>query len=111
MPYPDLILHSGNIIVLDRGSRLAQAISVRSGRVMAVGDDAALLKEAAPTTQLINLEGRSVLPDSSTHIHMRTVRVSRREAAFRLLDCIQWRTSSMSLSGRRKQHQPANGSC
>src|SRR5216683_869325 len=59
---PDLILHSGNIITLDRSSRLAQAISVRSGHVAAVGDDAALLKEAAPTTQLINLEGRSVLP-------------------------------------------------
>ncbi len=59
---PDLILHGGKIITLDRGSRLAQAISVRSGHVVAVGDDAALLKDAAPTTRLIDLEGRSVLP-------------------------------------------------
>src|SRR5207245_9828061 len=59
---PDLILHGGNIITLDRSSRLAQAISVRSGHVAAVGDDAALLKKAAPTTPLINLQGRSVLP-------------------------------------------------
>jgi len=59
---PDLILHSGKIITLDASSRLAQAISVRSGHVVAVGDDAALLKDAAPTTQLIDLEGRSVLP-------------------------------------------------
>jgi predicted amidohydrolase YtcJ len=59
---PDLILHGGNIITLDRGSRLAQAISVRSGRIAAVGDDAQLLKEAAPTTRLINLKGHSVLP-------------------------------------------------
>ena len=59
---PDLILHGGKIITLDRSSRLAQAISVRSGQVAAVGDDAALLKDAAPTTQLIDLEGRSVLP-------------------------------------------------
>ena len=47
---PDLILHGGNIITLDRGSRLAQAISVRSGHIAAVGDDAAILKDAAPTT-------------------------------------------------------------
>ena len=59
---PDLILHGGKIITLDRSSRLAQAISVRSGHVAAVGDDAALLKEAAPTTRLIDLGGRSVLP-------------------------------------------------
>jgi predicted amidohydrolase YtcJ len=48
MPPPDLILHGGKIITLDRSSRLAQAVSVRSGRVVAVGDDAALLKDAAP---------------------------------------------------------------
>src|SRR5437588_12612535 len=59
---PDLILHGGNIITLDRSSRLAQAISVRSGRVVALGCDAELLKEAAPITQLIDLAGRSVLP-------------------------------------------------
>jgi predicted amidohydrolase YtcJ len=59
---PDLILHGGNVITLDRGSRLAQAVSVRAGRIVAVGDDAALLKEAAPTTRLIDLQGRSVLP-------------------------------------------------
>jgi predicted amidohydrolase YtcJ len=59
---PDLILHGGKIIMLDGGSRVTQAISVRSGHVAAVGDDAALLKDAAPTTRLIDLEGRSVLP-------------------------------------------------
>jgi predicted amidohydrolase YtcJ len=59
---PDLILHSGKIITLDHSSRIAQAISVRAGQVVAVGDDAALLKEAAPTTQRVDLAGRSVLP-------------------------------------------------
>jgi predicted amidohydrolase YtcJ len=58
----DLILHGGKIATLDRSSRVAQAISVRSGHVAAVGDDDALLKEAAPTTQRIDLAGRSVLP-------------------------------------------------
>jgi predicted amidohydrolase YtcJ len=59
---PDLILHGGNVITLDRSSRLAQAVAVRSGRIVAIGNSAALLKDAAPTTQLIDLGGRSVLP-------------------------------------------------
>lgn len=59
---PDLILHGGKIITLDRSSRSAQAISVRSGHIAAVGYDAALFKDAAPTTRLIDLKGRSVLP-------------------------------------------------
>src|SRR5262249_7587857 len=58
---PDLILHGGKIITLDASSRLAQAISVRSGHVVAVGDDAALLKDAAPTTRLIDVKGGRVL--------------------------------------------------
>src|SRR5438445_11849506 len=62
MPPPDLILHNGKIITLNQSSKIVQAISVRASQVVAVGDDAALLKEAAPTTQLIDLEGRSVLP-------------------------------------------------
>src|SRR3954469_6818087 len=59
---PDLILHGGKVITLDRSSRVAQAIAGRSGQVVAVGDDAALLKDAAPTTALVDLAGRSVLP-------------------------------------------------
>jgi predicted amidohydrolase YtcJ len=59
---PDLILHGGKIITLDRSSRLAQAIAVRSGHIAAVGDGAALLRDAAPTTKLIDLKGCSVMP-------------------------------------------------
>jgi predicted amidohydrolase YtcJ len=59
---PDLILHGGKIIALDRSSRLAQAIALRAGRIAAVGDDAILLKEAGPDTRLINLAGRSLMP-------------------------------------------------
>ena len=62
MSPPDLILHSGKIITLDRSSRLAKAIAVRSGQIAAVGDNAALLKDAAPTTELIDLKGCSVMP-------------------------------------------------
>ena len=59
---PDLILHGGSVITLDRASRVAQAVAVRSGHVTAVGDDAALLKDSAPTTRRIDLAGRAVLP-------------------------------------------------
>jgi predicted amidohydrolase YtcJ len=62
MPAPDLILHGGKVITLDRASRVAPAVAVRAGRISAVGEDAALLKDAAPTTQLIALDGRAVLP-------------------------------------------------
>src|SRR5438046_2590118 len=41
---PDLILHSGKIITLDHSSRIAPAISVRPGQVVAVGDHAVYIR-------------------------------------------------------------------
>ncbi len=62
MPPPELVLHGGKIITLDRGSRIAQAIAVRHGRIQSVGDDAAVLSLASPTTRRVDLAGRAVLP-------------------------------------------------
>ena len=90
---PDLILHGGKIITLDRASRVAQAVSVRSGHIAAVGDDAALLKDAAPTTALIDLKVVRRCRASSTHTRTRTVKASKRAAAFPLLACTRSPTS------------------
>ena len=71
MPAPDLILHGGTVITLDRGSRIAEALAVRDGRIVGVGESAALLAEALPTTRTIDLGGRSVLPgffDAHPHV-------------------------------------------
>jgi predicted amidohydrolase YtcJ len=70
-PARDLLLHGGKVITLDRGSRLAEAVTVRDGRIVAVGASASLLKEASPATRSIDLRGRSVLPgflDAHPHV-------------------------------------------
>jgi predicted amidohydrolase YtcJ len=71
MPAPDLILHGGTVITLDGGSRLAEAVAVRGGRIAAVGESAALLREASPATRLVDLAGRAVVPgffDAHPHV-------------------------------------------
>src|SRR3954470_10423648 len=62
MRAPDLILHGGRVITLDRSSRIAEAVAVCNGHIVAVGADAALLKDAAPSPQRIDLRGGVVLP-------------------------------------------------
>ena len=37
MSEADLLLENGTIITLDRGSRIAEAVPVRNGRIAAVG--------------------------------------------------------------------------
>jgi predicted amidohydrolase YtcJ len=71
VPAPDLILHGGKVITLDRGSRVAEAVAVRDQRIAAVGDAAALVAAASPRTRLVDLRGRAVVPglcDAHPHV-------------------------------------------
>ncbi|RTL49490.1 MAG: amidohydrolase [Bradyrhizobiaceae bacterium] len=58
----DLILHGGDIVTLDGKSRQAQAVAVRDGVIIAVGDDEDVLKARGPSTRVIALNGRAVMP-------------------------------------------------
>lgn len=67
---PDLILHHGKIVTVDAEFRIAEAIAVHGERIAAVGTNADVLKLAGPTTTLVDLAGKMVLPgliDSHSH--------------------------------------------
>ncbi len=67
----DLILHHGNIVTVDRNFSIHEAVSVKDGRIVAVGtNDALLTAERGPRTQVIDLKGRTVLPGlCDSHVH------------------------------------------
>ena len=68
---PDLVMHGGKVITLDRGARVTEAVAVRGDRIVAVGTSARLLAGASPRTRRIDLAGRSVLPgfcDAHPHV-------------------------------------------
>ena len=62
MAAPDLILHGGTVVTLDRASRVAEAIAMHGGRIAAVGPSQVLLRDASPDTRRIDLRGRAALP-------------------------------------------------
>src|SRR5262249_17743278 len=66
----DLIVYHGKVITLNDRSQVAEAIAVKDGRILAVGDDAGILRHKGVKTRLIDAGGRTVLPglyDSHTH--------------------------------------------
>ncbi|MDR3621084.1 MAG: amidohydrolase [Paludisphaera borealis] len=66
----DLILHTGKVVTVDRDFSVRQALAVKGGRLLRIGDDADVLKLRGPGTVLVDLGGRMVLPgliDSHTH--------------------------------------------
>ena len=67
---PDLIVHNGKIVTVDRDFVVRQAMAVKDGRIVRVGDDAEVLATKGDATRVIDLAGRTVLPgliDSHTH--------------------------------------------
>jgi len=68
---PDLILHNGRITTLDAKLPEVTALSVKNGRVAAIGSDADIMAHAKRATRVIDLNGRRVIPglnDSHTHL-------------------------------------------
>lgn len=58
----DLILLGGNIYTGDRENPNAAALAVREGKLIYVGDEAGAKKFAGPNTEMVDAEGKFVMP-------------------------------------------------
>jgi predicted amidohydrolase YtcJ len=66
----DLILHNGMIWTVDSKNSTAQAVAIREGKIIAVGADKDVLKLGGPRTEVIDLQGRMVVPGfNDNHVH------------------------------------------
>lgn len=66
----DLVFRGGAIHTLDGQDTVAEALAVRSGRIVAVGSSEAVSPQIGPATEVVELAGRSVLPGiNDGHIH------------------------------------------
>jgi predicted amidohydrolase YtcJ len=67
---PELILTNGKIVTVDPSFSVAQAVAIRNGKFTAVGTDEAVRKTAGPSTKVIDLRGRTVIPGlMDGHLH------------------------------------------
>ena len=67
----DSVFHNGRIYTVDGNRPWAQALAVEGDRLVFVGDDEDAGKYIGPATQVIDLEGRMVMPgihDAHTHL-------------------------------------------
>ncbi|MCB1444942.1 MAG: amidohydrolase [Rhizobiaceae bacterium] len=71
--YPDLILANGRIYTVDGADSWAEAVAIRGGRIVAVGDSAEIEALKGPDTEITDLGGRMAMPgfvDIHNHILM-----------------------------------------
>jgi predicted amidohydrolase YtcJ len=66
----DLIVHHARVVTLDGKSTIAEAVAVKDGRIVAVGEDKTVLKLKGPKTKTIDAGGQTVLPGLyDSHVH------------------------------------------
>ena len=66
----DLVFTNGGVYTVDAVRRRAEAVAVRSGRIVAVGSNAELRHVVGPSTEVVDLHGRLLLPGfQDAHVH------------------------------------------
>ena len=66
----DLVLFDGYFFSPEHGDYVAEAVAVKDGAILAMGDEEDVRRFLGPRTHVIDLEGRAVLPGlSDSHVH------------------------------------------
>jgi len=69
--HADMLLTGGTVLTMDPSGSAAEAVAIGRGRILAVGSAGDLAALAGPATEVIDLEGRTVIPGIiDTHAHM-----------------------------------------
>lgn len=67
---PDVIYYNARFVTVDPKFSIAEALAVRNGAILAVGDMDAVQRAADPNAQLVSLGGKTVLPGLiDSHVH------------------------------------------
>lgn len=67
---PDLVLTNGKVFTADDAQPWAEAIAIRGERIVRVGNTAEIRALAGPSTKIIDLAGRLVVPGiNDAHVH------------------------------------------
>ena len=68
---PPLILFNGCFHTVDRENPQASAVAIQDGKFLAVGDTDDVMRHRAPASQVIDLNGRTVIPGlNDSHLHL-----------------------------------------
>ena len=68
--HPDTVLFNGKIVTVDEDFSIAEAVAIKDGRFVAVGSSSQIRGLAGDRTEMVDLEGRTVLPGfNDPHLH------------------------------------------
>ena len=69
----DIVYHGGPIVTVSDRQPSVEAVAVKDGKIIAVGNKAGVLKMAGDKAKMVHLDGKTMLPgfvDSHSHTYM-----------------------------------------
>ncbi len=122
--YADIVFYNGSVLTMDQDQppfSVAEALAVRDGKILAVGNDDRILKMAGPNTESMNLEGRALMPgiiDTHAHLYEYAIYKHPREYQTILLRglrqqgvryvTVRWREREIALADLRRAAEAAS---
>ncbi|MEW5785131.1 MAG: amidohydrolase [Bacillota bacterium] len=104
----DLILHNGNIITMDKRSPRVRAVAARGGKIVASGQDAAVLTLREPATTVVDLKGKTVVPGfNDSHMHLLGYALTRNMVDLRR--CHGAGELARAIQGHIREHEIGQG--
>ncbi|ESC26191.1 amidohydrolase family protein [Salmonella enterica subsp. enterica serovar Agona str. 0322] len=99
MTVADTVLINGKVATVDRHFRFTRAIAVKNGWIINVGEDEEIKTHIGPDTQIIDLQGKLILPAAhDAHVH-----ISWLAASWKCVNCSTARTLEALLALLRER--------
>ncbi|WP_137180822.1 amidohydrolase [Roseomonas sp. AR75] len=98
----DFVLLGGRIATMDAAGTASTALAALNGRIVALGDDAAMRQHVGPGTTVLHAEGRRVLPGIvDSHAHPDAYAIRLRSWTLVSPDRVRTRTDLLETIRRR----------
>ena len=95
-PAADQVLTNGNILTVDEEFSVVQALAIQGDRIVAVGTDEAMSQYVGDGTEVLDLEGRTVIPGLIDN-HMHFIRAVQRWNLQARIDGINIRQDALDV--------------
>jgi predicted amidohydrolase YtcJ len=74
LPFADVFFHGGEIVTLDDANSTAEALAVSGATIVAVGAESAVRAHVGPSTRMVDLRGRVLMPAlRDHHLHLQAI--------------------------------------
>lgn len=101
----ETVFTNGKILTVDAGFSVAQALAIRSGRIVAVGANAAVTGFIGSSTKVIDLHGQTVIPGLIDN-HMHFIRAVERWHQQARIDGVNSRVKALSVIAEKAASLP-----